>query len=121
MFKAGGHVAAAKEFVRFLVEDGWLAHWLDFAGDRYLPPIRALLESPFWLDQGDPHRMVSAIEFLTRPHGYDYAAVSGEWRHRRVWSEQVWPKAIRRVVVDGLTPERTADEAIARVKQLLSE
>jgi hypothetical protein len=22
-----------KEFVRFLVEDGWLAHWLDFAGD----------------------------------------------------------------------------------------
>ena len=32
-----------------------------------------------------------------------------------------WPKAIRRIVVDGLTPERAADEAIARVKQLLSE
>jgi hypothetical protein len=30
--------AIAKDFVRFLVEDGWLAHWLTFAGDRYLPP-----------------------------------------------------------------------------------
>ncbi|MBW8856976.1 MAG: carbohydrate ABC transporter substrate-binding protein, partial [Bradyrhizobium sp.] len=67
VFEAGGHVAAAKEFVRFLVDDGWLAHWLDFAGDRYLPPIRALLESPFWLDPDDPHRMASAMQFLTRP------------------------------------------------------
>ena len=29
--------------------------------------------------------------------------------------------AVHRVVVDGLTPEQAADEAIARVKQLLSE
>ena len=35
VFKDGGHEATAKEFVRFLVGEGWLAHWLDFAGDRY--------------------------------------------------------------------------------------
>ena len=29
----------AKEFVRFLVREGWLAHYLDFAGDRMLPPL----------------------------------------------------------------------------------
>lgn len=29
--------------------------------------------------------------------------------------------AVHRVVVDGLTPEQAADEAIARIKQLLSE
>ena len=84
VFKAGGHVAAAKEFVRFLVGEGWLAHWLDFAGDRFLPPMPALLEQPFWLDPGDPHRMAAAMQFLTRPHDYDYAAVSGDWRHDRV-------------------------------------
>jgi multiple sugar transport system substrate-binding protein len=38
-----------------------------------------------------------------------------------VYEEGVWPKAIHRVVVDGLTPEQAVDEAIARVKQLLSE
>jgi multiple sugar transport system substrate-binding protein len=65
--------------------------------------------------------MRSAMQFLTRPRDYDYAAVSGKWRHRLVEQEHVWPKAIHRVVVDGLTPEQAVDEAIARVKQLLSE
>jgi multiple sugar transport system substrate-binding protein len=123
VFRDGGHVAVAKEFVRFLAGEGWLAHWLDFAGDRFMPPMPALVEQPFWLDPGDPHRMAAAMQFLTRPHDYweAYAAVSGEWRHDRVYAERVWPKAVHRVVVDGLTPEQAADEAIARVKQLLSE
>ena len=107
--------------MRFLVAEGWLAHWLDFAGDRFLPPMPALLEQPFWLDPGDPHRMASAMQFLTRPHDYSYAAASGEWRHQLVEAEGVWPKAVHRVVADGLTPEQAVDEAIARVKQILSE
>jgi hypothetical protein len=57
VFKNGEHVATATEFVRFLVGEGWLAHYLDFAGDRLLPPMPKLLDAPFWLDPGDPHRM----------------------------------------------------------------
>jgi multiple sugar transport system substrate-binding protein len=38
-----------------------------------------------------------------------------------VESELVWPKAIHRIVVNGLTPEQATDEAIARVKQILGE
>jgi multiple sugar transport system substrate-binding protein len=121
IFKAGVHVTTAEEFARFLVEEGWLAHWLDFAQDRLLPPMPALLEQPFWLDPGDPHRMRSVLQFLTQPRDYDYAAVSGEWRHRLVLKEQVWAMAIRRILTEGVTPEQAADEAIARVKQLLSE
>ena len=67
VFKDGGNVATAKEFVRFLVGEGWLAHYLDFAGDRMLPPMPKLLEQPFWLDPGDPHRMRAAMQVLTRP------------------------------------------------------
>src|SRR3954468_2691298 len=92
VFRAGEHVATAEEFVRFLVGEGWLAHWLDFAGDRFLPPMPALLNSPFWLEPGDPHRMVAALQLLTRPLDYAYETVSGEWRHRLVWQERVWPK-----------------------------
>jgi multiple sugar transport system substrate-binding protein len=121
VFEAGGHVATAEEFVRFLVGGGWLAHWLDFAGDRLLPPMPALLEQPFWLDPSDPHRMASAMQFLTRPHTYSYAVVSGEWRHSRVTVEGVWPKAVHRVVADGFSPEQAIDEAITRIHQLLSE
>ena len=57
VFKAGGNPALAEEFVRFLAEEGWLAHWLDFASDRFMPPMRKLVEHPFWLDPSDPHRM----------------------------------------------------------------
>ena len=57
VFKAAATSPAAKEFVRFLVAEGWLAHYLDFAGERLLPPMPKLLEQPFWLDPSDPHRM----------------------------------------------------------------
>ena len=85
-FKAGGHVPLAKEFVRFLVADGWLAHYLDFSGDRYLPPMPKLLDAPFWLDPSDPHRMAAAMQFLTRPRAQDLAVASGDWRHELVGS-----------------------------------
>ena len=70
VFKAGGHVPLAKEFVRFLVEDGWLMHYLNFSGERLLPSMPKLLEQPFWLDPSDRHHMASAIQFLTRPRTY---------------------------------------------------
>jgi multiple sugar transport system substrate-binding protein len=121
VFKAGGHTALAEEFGRFLVADGWMAHWLNFAGDRFFPPMPALLEAPFWSDPGNRHRMVSTMQFLNRPRSYNYTAASGEWRHQLVDVEGIWPKAIHRVVTDGLSPEQATDEAIARIKQLLSE
>ena len=68
VFKAGRNPALAEDFVRFLAEEGWLAHWLDFAGDRFIPPMRKLVEQPFWLDPSDPHRMRAAIQILTQPH-----------------------------------------------------
>ena len=101
--------------------EGWLAHWLDFAAGRWLRPMPAPLEQPFWLDPGDPHKMASAIQFVTRPRTYSYAAASGEWRHQLVQAEGVWPKAVHRVAAEGVTPERAVDEAIVRVHQLLSE
>ena len=115
------HEATALEFVRFLVGEGWLAHWLDFAGDRYLPPMPALLSQPFWLDPSDPHRMRAAIQILTQPHLLDMEVRDHEWRSGPIWQENVWGQAVHRVVADGVSPEQAVDEAIARIKQILSE
>jgi multiple sugar transport system substrate-binding protein len=49
--RGSAHVATAKEFVRFLVAEGWLAHYLDFSRERLLPPMQKLLDAPFWLDR----------------------------------------------------------------------
>jgi len=121
IFKAGRNPALAGDFVRFLAEEGWLAHWLTFAGDRYLPPMRKLVEQPFWLDPEDPHRMRAAMQILTRPHQLYMGVSDKEWQSHRIWDENVWGKAVHRVVTDGVSPEQAVDEAIARIKQILSE
>ena len=121
VFKAGSNPALAEDFVRFLAEEGWLAHWLDFAGDRFMPPMRKLVEQPFWLDPSDPHRMRAAIQILTRPHLMNMDVRDHEWRSGPIWDENVWGKAVHRVVAEGISPEQAVDEAIARIKQILSE
>jgi multiple sugar transport system substrate-binding protein len=121
VFKDGANVAAAKEFVRFLVAEGWLMHYLNFSGERMLPSIPALLDQPFWLDVTDRHRMVAAIQAASRPMSYNYAAVSGNRGHDLAAQEAVWLKGVQRVIADGISPEQAVDEAIARIKQLLSE
>jgi multiple sugar transport system substrate-binding protein len=117
----GGNTALAKDFVRFLVEDGWLAHWLNFAGDRYLPPMLKLVEQPFWLDPSDPHRMRSAVQTLTHPHLPEVGVRDNEWRSVRVYQENVWGNAVHRVVTEGISSEQAVDEAIARIKEILSK
>jgi multiple sugar transport system substrate-binding protein len=120
-FKEGRNVAAAKEFVRFLVAEGWLGHYLDFAGQRLLPAMPKLLEAPFWLDHSDPHLMAAVMQIASRPMPYDYFIVSGDWRHSQVGQQHVWGDAVHRVAVDGISPEQAVDEAFARIKQILSE
>jgi multiple sugar transport system substrate-binding protein len=120
-FKAGGHVPLVKEFVRFLVADGWLAHYLDWSHDRLMPPMPKLLDAPFWLDPSDPHRMPAAIQFLTRPRDQMLAVASYNWRYVLPNRELVWAKAVHRVAAEGISPEPAVDEAIARIKQILAQ
>ena len=78
-----------------------------------------LLDAPFWLDPSDPHRMRAAMLLLTQPRSYSYVTVSGDWRHGEAY--YVWPEAIHRVAAEGISPEQAVDDAILRIKQILSE
>jgi len=120
VFKDGRNVETAKELVRFLAE-GWLAHYLVFAGERFMPPMPKLRDAPFWLDPSDRHRMAAVMQIASRPAHHEYAVVSGDWRHDLVWQETLWAKAIHRVAAEGISPEQAVDEAIARIKQILRE
>jgi multiple sugar transport system substrate-binding protein len=116
-----GAAPPAKEFVRFLVAEGWLAHYFNFSGERFLPTMSKLLEQPFWLDPSDPHRMAAAMQLASRSLSHNYAVASGNWRHQLVDQERVWPKAIHRVTAEGISPEQAVDDAIARIKEILGE
>jgi multiple sugar transport system substrate-binding protein len=120
VFRAGGHPALASDFVRFLAQEGWLAHWLDFTGDLWFPPMRKLVDQPFWLNPNDPHRMRAAIQILTQPQLLTEDIRDHERRSGLIAEQLVWSKAVHRAVADGITPEQAVDEAIARIKQILS-
>jgi multiple sugar transport system substrate-binding protein len=94
----GGGSATVKEFVRFLVGEGWLAHYLNFSAERMLPPMSALSDQPFWLDPSDPHRMAAAMQVISRPLAHDYAAYGDEW--------QIWAKAIHALPPRASAPSR---------------
>jgi multiple sugar transport system substrate-binding protein len=84
--------------------------------------MRRLVEQPFWLDPSDPHRMRAAIQMLTRPHQLTGLGVrDNEVRSSRIWEQEIWGNAVHRVTADGISPEQAVDEAIARIKEILSE
>ena len=101
--------------------EGWLAHYLDFAGERMLPPMPKLLDQPFWLDPSDPHRMAAAMQVASRPHAATTTSRSRATGGTIGLAGRVWPKAVHRVVTEGISPEQAVDEAIARIKQILAE
>jgi multiple sugar transport system substrate-binding protein len=121
VFAGGQHRDTALEFVQFLVRDGWLAHWLTFAGDRYIPVLATLTDQPFWLDPGDPHRMQAVMQITNHPQNYLWWGLPSAQRHHDDAYAKALTTAVQRIVTEGISPERAADEAIARVKQLLSE
>ena len=66
--------------------------------------------------------MGAAIQILTRPTlTTTIAVVTGDLAHDLLERENVWAKAVHRVVTEGISPEQAVDEAIARIKQILSE
>jgi hypothetical protein len=65
--------------------------------------------------------MRSAIQLLTKPRMYDYLVVSGDLRHQLIGQEAIWPRAVHRVVTEGISPEQAVDDALARIKEILSE
>ena len=65
--------------------------------------------------------MAAAMQISSRPMQYDHTTVTGDMRYDMVWQELTWAKAVHRVAADGVGPEQAVDEAIARIKQILSE
>ncbi len=44
-----------------------------------------------------------------------------EWRSGSDIRREVWANAVHRVVADGVGPEQAVDDAIAGIKEILSE
>jgi hypothetical protein len=63
--------------------------------------------------RGDAGR--GAPDAVRLPHGLC------DWHHDLVAQQGVWEKAVHRIATDGISSEQAVDEAIAPIKEILSE
>jgi multiple sugar transport system substrate-binding protein len=117
VFNNARNQEAGKAFLRSLMQPQNIQAYTEGALGRWFPVRRSLINVPFWTSQDDPHRRVVFEQYTTRPA--QVFPIVFNHRYADAQNENVWGKAIGRVLVDNWTMERAVDELIARVQELL--
>jgi len=103
----------AKEFVQFAMQDENLIPYVEGALGRWYPVTKSGASRKFWTE--DPHRKIVHEQFSAGTVPFEFTK---NWKFTILNNENVWAKAVNRVVVDKWTPEKAVDEMIARIKQV---
>ena len=116
----------AKDFIKFVVEKDRFAEYIKAANGRWFPAFKDVASDPFWRTghkgpkgEKDNHVPVATTIFLERDNRvfehYKHPALS------QVYDENVWGKAMARIVVDKWPADKAADEGIERIKAIFAQ
>jgi multiple sugar transport system substrate-binding protein len=111
IFEGAKNKKRAKEFVAFLLQEENLRPYVEGSLGRWYPVTKAGATSTFW--QADPHRKTVQAQFNAGTTPFEFTK---NYKFTVLNNENVWAKAMSRVVNDGWTPEKAVDEMIARIK-----
>ena len=113
IFKNAKNKKRAKEFVTFMMQDENLQPYVEGALGRWYPVTKTGASSKFWTE--DPHRKVVHDQFSAGTVTFEFTK---NWKFTILNNENVWAKAVNRVLVDKWTAEKAVDEMVARIKQV---
>ena len=108
--------ALAKKFIRYALDAKHFASYVIAAGGRWFPSFKDVAADPFFHNPADPHIPVvtaGLTKHETRPFYYSFHPA-----YSQVYIENVWGKAISRVVTDKWSHEQAVDEAVNRIKTI---
>jgi multiple sugar transport system substrate-binding protein len=116
IFKQGKNQAAAKEFMRYFLRPENLGPYLEGSLARWFPVDKRLVDTPYWKDQTDAHKVVEVRQYTQRPQ----TPWPQVYNHRiiQVNAENAWGKAVTRVVLESWPADKAVDELIGRIKQV---
>jgi multiple sugar transport system substrate-binding protein len=103
----------AKEFVAFLLQEENLRPYVEGSLGRWFPVTKEGQESPFW--QQDPHRKAAYNQFKAGTTTFEFTK---NYKFTIVNNENVWAKAMNRVVSEKVPVDKAVDEMIARIKAI---
>jgi multiple sugar transport system substrate-binding protein len=113
IFKEAKHKDLAKKFVAFLLQDENLTPYVEGALGRWFPVKTAAMSSPFW--DADKHRRSVRDQFAAGTVNFEFTK---NYKFTILNNENVWAKAMSRVVNDKVPVETAVDELIARIKEV---
>jgi len=109
----------AKEFLKYLVETQVMKDYLTKAGGRNSPVLEPAWQDSFWTNPDDPH--ISTVTKTFREGNTRYFYNSQSPAYSRVLDKNVWGKALNKIIVDKISPEKAADEAIQEIKLIYEQ
>jgi multiple sugar transport system substrate-binding protein len=113
VFEQAKNKKRAKEFVAFLLQDENLTPYVEGALGRWYPVMTAATKSAFW--QADPHRRSVYNQFNNGTVTFEFTK---NYKFTIVNNENVWAKAMNRVVNDHVSVDQAVTEMIARIKAI---
>jgi multiple sugar transport system substrate-binding protein len=113
VFADAKNKARAKDFVKFMLQDENLTPYVEGALGRWFPVTKKAQESAFW--QADRHRKSVYNQFKAGTTTFEFTK---NYKFTILNNENVWAKAMNRVVNDKIPVDQAVDEMIARIKQV---
>ena len=103
--------ARAKEFVSFLLQEENLTPYVEGALWRWYPVTKAGQERPFW--QADRHRKSVHEQYAAGTVPFEFTK---NYKFTVLNNENVWAKAMNRILNEKVPVDKATDEMIARIK-----
>lgn len=111
IFKAAKNKESAKKFVAFMLDDANLTPYVEGSLGRWFPVTKAAQQSAFW--KQDPHRTAVYNQFMAGTTPFEFTK---NYKFTVLNNENVWAKAINRILSEKVPVDKATDEMIARIK-----
>ncbi|MDZ4146590.1 MAG: ABC transporter substrate-binding protein [Burkholderiales bacterium] len=111
VFKDAKNKAKAKEFVKFMMAEENLMPYVEGSLGRWYPVTKVGQQSNFW--KTDPHRLAVHNQFQDGTVNFEFTK---NYKFTILNNENVWAKAMNRVLNEKVPVDKAVDEMIARIK-----
>ncbi len=111
IFKDSKNKARAKEFLSFILQEENLTPYVEGSLGRWFPVTKTGQQSKFWKE--DVHRKAVYDQFMAGTSTFEFTK---NFRFTQLNNENVWAKAMNRVLNEKVPVEKAVDEMIDRIK-----
>ena len=116
IFKQAKNKADAKKFVAFMLDEANLTPYVEGSLGRWFPVTKNAQQSKFWKE--DPHRLAVYNQFMNGTTPFEFTK---NYKFTVLNNENVWAKAMNRVLNEKVPMDKAIDEMIDRIKTVAGQ